>query len=41
MDQMERLGIISEPDGSKPRQLLISRQSWQELQMNATDTMRE
>ena len=37
MDQMERMGIISEPDGSKPRQVLISMQSWQEMQMNASD----
>ncbi len=35
VDQMERMGIVSEPNGSKPRQVLISRQQWQEMVMNA------
>jgi len=32
MDEMEQAGIISEPDGSKPRQILITKQQWLELQ---------
>ncbi|NLW78792.1 MAG: DNA translocase FtsK [Ruminococcaceae bacterium] len=35
MDEMERLGIVSQPEGSKPRQVLITRQQWQEMVMNA------
>ncbi|MGD9559713.1 MAG: DNA translocase FtsK [Oscillospiraceae bacterium] len=35
VDEMERLHIVSEPNGSKPRQVLISRQQWQEMVMNA------
>lgn len=34
-DQMEQMGIISPPEGSKPRQVLITRQDWQEMVMNA------
>ncbi|HHW32365.1 MAG TPA: DNA translocase FtsK [Clostridiaceae bacterium] len=33
IDQMEERGIIGGPDGSKPRQILISKQQWQEMQM--------
>lgn len=33
IDQMETRGIIGGFEGSKPRQILISRQQWQELQM--------
>ena len=33
IDQMELRGIISGPDGSKPRQVLISKEEWQELKM--------
>jgi len=35
IDQMEMRGIISGPDGSKPRQVLISKEEWQELKMGA------
>ena len=35
IDQMELRGIISGPDGSKPRQVLISKEEWQELKMGA------
>ena len=31
MDQMERMGIISPPDGSKPRNVLISRAEFEEM----------
>jgi S-DNA-T family DNA segregation ATPase FtsK/SpoIIIE len=33
VDQMEARGIIGGYEGSKPRQILISKQEWQELQM--------
>lgn len=31
LDQMEAWGVISGPDGSKPRQVLITKQEWDEL----------
>ena len=37
MDQMERMGIISGPDDSKPRQVLISMQTWQEMVTSASE----
>ncbi|MDL2219833.1 DNA translocase FtsK [Ruminococcaceae bacterium OttesenSCG-928-O06] len=37
VDQMEQMGIVSEPNGSKPRQVLINRQQWQEMVMNSSD----
>ena len=33
VDQMEDRGIVGPFEGSKPRQLLITREKWQELQM--------
>lgn len=33
VDQMEERGIVGPFEGSKPRQLLITRERWQELQM--------
>lgn len=33
VDQMEERGFVGPFEGSKPRQLLISREKWQELQM--------
>ncbi|SMC36997.1 FtsK/SpoIIIE family DNA translocase [Papillibacter cinnamivorans] len=33
VDQMEQRGIVGPFEGSKPRQLLINREQWQELQM--------
>ncbi len=33
VDQMEERGIVGPFEGSKPRQLLITREKWQELQM--------
>ena len=32
IDQMEERGIISGFDGTKPRQVLISKENWEELQ---------
>ncbi len=37
VDQMEQMGIISEPEGSKPRQVLITRMQWQEMSINASE----
>ena len=36
VDQMEERGIVGPFEGSKPRQLLITRAQWQELQMGAS-----
>jgi S-DNA-T family DNA segregation ATPase FtsK/SpoIIIE len=33
VDQMEELGVIGPYEGAKPRQVLISRAQWQEMQM--------
>ena len=33
VDQMEELGVIGPYEGAKPRQVLISRSQWQEMQM--------
>ena len=32
VDQMEEIGVVGPFEGSKPRQLLITRQQWQEMQ---------
>ncbi len=37
MDEMERLHIVSPPEGSKPRQVLIDRQQWLEMSLNNSD----
>jgi S-DNA-T family DNA segregation ATPase FtsK/SpoIIIE len=37
VDQMEERGIVGPSEGSKPRQLRITRQQWQEMQMRALD----
>ncbi len=36
VDQMEERGIVGPFEGSKPRQLLISRAQWQEMQMGGS-----
>lgn len=33
VDQMEELGIVGPFEGSKPRQILITKQQWQEMQL--------
>ena len=33
VDQMEELGVVGPFEGSKPRQLLITREQWQEMSM--------
>ena len=37
VDQMEERGIVGPFEGSKPRQLLISRESWQEKKMSSRE----
>ena len=36
VDQMEERGIVGPFEGTKPRQLLITRAQWQEMQMGGT-----
>lgn len=38
VDQMEARGLISGYDGSKPRQVLISKEEWQELKMGVANS---
>ncbi len=38
IDQMEARGLISGYDGSKPRQVLVSKAEWQELKMGANSS---
>ena len=33
VDQMEEIGVVGPYEGSKPRQILITREQWQEMQM--------
>lgn len=37
MDQMEERGIVGSFEGSKPRQVLISREEWQEMKLRRHD----
>ena len=39
VDQMEERGIVGPFEGSKPRQLLITRAQWQEMQMGGSAAM--
>ena len=41
VDQMEERGIISGHQGSKPRQVLISKEEWEEMQEQGVDTFVE
>ncbi len=41
MDQMEARGIISGYEGSKPRQVLMSKERWAELKMSPSTTSNE
>ncbi len=41
VDQMEERGIVGPFEGSKPRQLLISKERWQELQMGGVAAVAE
>ena len=36
VDQMEQRGIVGPFEGSKPRQLLITKAQWQEMQLGGT-----
>lgn len=37
VDIMEQLGIVGPPDGNKPRQLMMSKESWYERKLNKQD----
>jgi len=37
IDRMERMGIVSPPEGQKPRNVLISRGEWVEMSLNGHD----
>lgn len=39
VDQMEERGIVGPFEGSKPRQVLISKDKWQEMKMSGTTTV--
>ena len=41
VDQMEELGIVGPFEGSKPRQLLITREQWQEMSMSGRTPMEQ
>ncbi len=41
IDQMEKRGVISGYQGSKPRQVLMSKEKWEELKMNPNDIKKE
>ena len=38
MDMMEQKGIIGPPEGSKPRQVLITRQQWLEMSLSQPES---
>lgn len=39
VDQMEERGIVGPFEGSKPRQMLITKEKWQEMKMSGTTTV--
>ena len=41
IDQMEEKGVISGYQGSKPRQVLMSKEKWEELKMSPNDIKKE
>ena len=41
IDEMEQRGIVGPHEGSKPRQVLMSRQQWLEMNMNRAETETE
>ena len=41
VDQMEELGIVGPFEGSKPRQLLITREQWQEMSMTGNSPVEQ
>ncbi len=41
IDRMENLGYVSAPEGQKPRQVLISREQFEQLRMGTSDTVED
>ncbi len=41
VDQMEEIGVVGPFEGSKPRQVLITRQQWQEMQSSQCGALRK
>lgn len=41
IDQIEDRGIIGPSEGSKPRQILISREDWQEMKLRPHNAARQ
>ena len=41
VDQMEELGVVGPFEGSKPRQLLITREQWQEMSMTGNSPVEQ
>lgn len=41
IDQMEERGVISGYQGSKPREVLMSKERWQELKMTTVENTEE
>ena len=41
VDQMEELGIVGPFEGSKPRQILITREQWQEMSMTGNSAVEQ
>lgn len=41
VDQMEEMGIVGPFEGSKPRQLLITKEQWQEMQLRGNSAAEE
>ena len=37
VDELEQRGIVGPHEGSKPRQVLITRQQWLEMNLNRSD----
>ena len=38
VDEMQEMGIVGQFEGAKPRQLLITREQWEQMKNGGTDT---